>query len=471
LVLAFSVYEHLRRPWLVTNEIAKILKPGGWLFIQTHQSFRLHSFPDDYFRFSSDALRVLCDDAGLIILDLGHSFPARIDSDRIPGLEQGAAFLNSWILAEHGIAHEQASGGKRPRTQPAKRIDEANDLSIAAIIPLYNGERWIEQALHSVLQQTRAPDEIIVVDDGSTDRGSEIVREIAHSYPIALLEKPNGGQSSARNLGVANSKSTLIAFLDQDDVWYPGHLEYLERAYRQHRGPKLGWTYSNIDQIDEQGRMVYKKFLTTLGAPHPKLDLFTCLDRDMFVLPSASLISRQAFEEVGGFDERLSGYEDDDLFLRMFRAGYVNIYLNTPLSQWRLYTGSSSYTFRMARSRMVYAAKLIAAYPDQVDMDRYFARDVIAPRFLPDVLADFNKGLKLHDRAKHEHAVADLKFLITHLRLRQRLSWRLVLPFLSCYSVARGLRQVARSVSVLRAVCRLARRPVHSAWGGIFQIR
>jgi len=155
----------------------------------------------------------------------------------------------------------------------------------------------------------------------------------------------------------------------------------------------------------------------------------------------------------------------------MFRAGYVNIYLNTPLSQWRLYTGSSSYTFRMARSRMVYAAKLIAAYPDQVDMDRYFARDVIAPRFLPDVLADFNKGLKLHDRAKHEHAVADLKFLITHLRLRQRLSWRLVLPFLSCYSVARGLRQVALSVSVLRAVCRLARRPVHSAWGGIFQIR
>ena len=76
---------------------------------------------------------------------------------------------------------------------------------------------------------------------------------------------------------------------------YPGHLEYLERAYRQYRGPKLGWTYSNIDQIDEQGRMLYKKFLTTLGAPHPKLDLFTCLDRDMFVLPSASLISRQAF--------------------------------------------------------------------------------------------------------------------------------------------------------------------------------
>jgi glycosyltransferase involved in cell wall biosynthesis len=79
------------------------------------------------------------------------------------------------------------------------------DLSIAAIIPLYNGARWIEQSIKSVLAQTLVPDEFIVVDDGSTDDGPRIVERLAQSHPIRLLRKPNGGQSSARNFGVAHS--------------------------------------------------------------------------------------------------------------------------------------------------------------------------------------------------------------------------------------------------------------------------
>jgi glycosyltransferase involved in cell wall biosynthesis len=104
-----------------------------------------------------------------------------------------------------------------------------SDFSIAAIIPLYNGARWIEGAIRGFFAQTLQPDEFIVVDDGSTDdgAGAAIVERLALERPIRLLQKENGRQSAARNFGVKHSASALIALLDQDDEWYPNHLEEL----------------------------------------------------------------------------------------------------------------------------------------------------------------------------------------------------------------------------------------------------
>src|SRR5713226_3282985 len=96
--------------------------------------------------------------------------------------------------------------------------DDMTDISIVAIIPLYNGAKWIEGAIRSVFAQTLQPDEFIVVDDGSTDCGAgvAIVERLAQERPITLLRKSNGRQSAARNFGVAHSASALIALLDQD---------------------------------------------------------------------------------------------------------------------------------------------------------------------------------------------------------------------------------------------------------------
>ena len=103
--------------------------------------------------------------------------------------------------------------------------------SIVAVIPLYNGARYIEEALHSVLAQRLKPNEIIVINDGSTDDGPAIVERMAIDHPITLLHKQNGGQSSARNLGIRHSNCDLIALLDQDDIWYPNHLEKLVQPF------------------------------------------------------------------------------------------------------------------------------------------------------------------------------------------------------------------------------------------------
>jgi len=145
--------------------------------------------------------------------------------------------------------------------------------TIAAIIPLHNGARWIEGALDSILSQTLKPDEVIAVDDGSTDdgAGSRIVADLARKHAVTLLHKENGGQSSARNHGVAHATSDLIALLDQDDAWYPNHLADLIRPFHQNcRSKQLGWVYSDLEEVDDTGAMVQHRLLTTLPARHPK---------------------------------------------------------------------------------------------------------------------------------------------------------------------------------------------------------
>ena len=140
---------------------------------------------------------------------------------------------------------------------------------------------------------------------------------------ITLLRKPNGGQSSARNFGVARSKGELIALLDQDDMWYRDHLRLLAEPFLAEHEPELGWVYGNLDEVDRSGKMVTRDVLdSVVGVEHPKRDLIACLKNDMFILPSASLIRRTAFDAVGGFDETLTRCEDIAISWALTRAGY-----------------------------------------------------------------------------------------------------------------------------------------------------
>jgi glycosyltransferase involved in cell wall biosynthesis len=313
-----------------------------------------------------------------------------------------------------------------------------DDPGIAVVIPLYNGARYIRQAIESVLVQSLAPTEIIVVDDGSTDDGPQVVEALACEHPIRLLRKANGGQGSARNFGVTNSNCGLIALLDQDDVWYRHHLETLAKPFMEPHAIELGWTYSNLDEIDEQGRLIMRSVLRLFDkVQHPKRDVHACLRTDMYVLPSASLISRRAFEAVGGFDEQLRGYEDDDLFLRMFRAGYDNVYLDEALSQWRMFPESSSYSSRMAVSRMVYLRKLLHEFPDDPTRGRFWTRNVLIPRFLPHITAEFIKSVQHRDREIMQRSLEDLRFVIRYHNRRIRTVMTLLLPLLRYPLVAR----------------------------------
>ena len=248
-------------------------------------------------------------------------------------------------------------------------------------MPVFNGEAYLAASIGSAAAQTLLPLELIVVDDGSSDASVELAERLETPFPKRVLSVANGGQSRARNAAAAMAQGDYLAFLDHDDIWHREHLARLLAPLEA--DPGLGWAYSDIDEMDQDAQLVHRNLLRALNpaVEHPKTSLYNLLAADMFIFPSAAVVRTAAFRAVGGFDERLAGYEDDDLFLRLFRAGWNNVFLPESLVRYRRHLASSAFSERMWRSREIYAQKLMDAYPDDREFARYWIRDLIAPRF------------------------------------------------------------------------------------------
>lgn len=251
--------------------------------------------------------------------------------------------------------------------------------TVAVIIPFYNGSKWVERAVQSIYEQTVPADEVIVVNDGSRADEQAALYALDDKYPIRIIDKPNGGPGSARNVGVAASTSDYVCFLDQDDFYLPDHIEILVRAIPK-KEPRFGFAYGDCMEADGDGNIV-RSSMVKEHAVHPKHAIADLLRNDMFILPSASIICRKAYNAVGGFDEQFTGYEDDDLFMRLFRKGYTHRFVDRPVYVWCIHPESTSYSVRMSRSRFRYFKKLVEAFPDDTSRARFYFRDCLVPRF------------------------------------------------------------------------------------------
>jgi glycosyltransferase involved in cell wall biosynthesis len=254
-------------------------------------------------------------------------------------------------------------------------------------LPLYNGRRYVLEAIRSIAAQSVLPRELVVVDDGSTDDGASQLQGLTLPFALTVVTQPNRGQSAARNHGAGLCTQPFLAFLDQDDVWLSTHLEVLTSVLV--KNSDVGWVYGDFDEIDRLGHTVTKRYLRETGVPNPKPTLIACVSRDLMVIPSASLLRRDAFLAVGGFDEALSGYEDDELFIRMFRAGYDHHYVDRSVTKFRIHSGSSSDDTRFIASRVVFGRKLRNLIEDDERFRRYYYGDVIAPRLFQQSLDDY----------------------------------------------------------------------------------
>src|ERR1700758_715870 len=123
------------------------------------------------------------------------------------------------------------------------------DPRVSVVIPVYNNETYIAAALKSVLSQTRPADEIIVVDDGSTDGTAKVLQSFCND--IRYLYQQNRGEPSARNRGIREAKYEYIAFLDGDDLWRPNKLELQMKYLQQH--PSCALVYADMSTFDENG--------------------------------------------------------------------------------------------------------------------------------------------------------------------------------------------------------------------------
>ena len=235
--------------------------------------------------------------------------------------------------------------------------------SVSVVIAFYNGSRWIERALESVQNQTMPPNEVIVVNDGSSEDELGFLVGLQQSFDFQILSQENSGQSAARNLGVSKATSDYICLLDQDDYYLPKHNQILLET-ADFEDPKFGFSYGDLWRSNEAGRILSHSSINNVEIKHPHKSLNTLVGKNMFIVPSASLISRSAFLAVGGFDPELRGYEDDDLFLRFFLAGYSNRFTSEALTVWTINSTSTSFTESMARSRFIYFKKLLKTFPE-----------------------------------------------------------------------------------------------------------
>ena len=276
--------------------------------------------------------------------------------------------------------------------------------SISAIVPVYNGARYVEGTLRSLLAQTLPPDEIIVVDDGSTDASVSVVESVTSEVPIILVQQPNAGQSAARNAAAQKASGELLAFVDQDDLWHRRHLEVLVPAFDD---PEVGWSYSDFDEIDRAGAVVTRGFLRARNIEHPFLALNDFLRQDLMILPSASVIRASAFEQVGGFDPALIGYEDDDLFIRLFRAGWAPSYSPESLTRFRVHVSSSTGNLTFQRSRVRFLDNLVQSVPNAPRLNRFYIRDLVFPRLFRATLIDYTMACSMGD-FERARAIAEI---------------------------------------------------------------
>jgi glycosyltransferase involved in cell wall biosynthesis len=261
-----------------------------------------------------------------------------------------------------------------------KEVSDLNTKAkVSVVIAYHNGSRWIERALESAFSQTLPPFEVIVVNDGSDESESDFLRSLSERLDFTVLEQTNSGQSAARNNGVANATSQLVCLLDQDDHFLPRHIEILLENFDL-EDPIFAFSYGDLWRSNESGEIV-SHTCVNLGVQHPLRDIKVMLRNNMNILPSATLIRREAFLAVGGFDPELRGYEDDDLFLRFFLSGYRNKFTSEAVTVWTINKSSTSFSESMSTSRFLYLKKLMKTFPaGSVHGTKVFG-DLLAPRF------------------------------------------------------------------------------------------
>jgi glycosyltransferase involved in cell wall biosynthesis len=197
---------------------------------------------------------------------------------------------------------------------------------VSVIIPAYNASLFIKESIDSAISQAYSEKEIIVVDDGSTDKTTDILN--AYGSKIIYFRKKNGGPGSARNVGIKMSRGKFIAFLDADDKWLPNKLSLQIEYFEQN--PMVGVVFG----VQEGGKgdpMNYGAFIENkMNAGWIFDELLKC----NFVNTSTTIVKREIFDRVGLFDEdrKLISVEDINLWLRIsrhYQFGFINRILGT----------------------------------------------------------------------------------------------------------------------------------------------
>jgi glycosyltransferase involved in cell wall biosynthesis len=291
--------------------------------------------------------------------------------------------------------------------------------TVSVITIFLNTEKYIEAAIASILAQTYDDWELLLVDDGSSDRSTEIAQRYAHQYPgkIRYLQHEghqNRGMSASRNLGVRHAQGELIAFLDSDDCWLPQKLErqaailHAQPETAMVCGPNQLW-YSWTGHPDDQGR----DYIHSLGSGVEPNRLYSppalaaLIWRNQARTPGTCsvLLRRQVFEALGGFEESFRGMYEDRVF---FNKVYLHFPVYVLAECFDLYRAHSESCCAVA-NQTYHPFKPEPAYLKFLDwMADYLTQQGIQDQ---QVLQEFRRVKRIHNSA----------FLFALFRIRSRL--------------------------------------------------
>lgn len=218
--------------------------------------------------------------------------------------------------------------------------------SVSVIVPAYNAAEFIQRTLASLEAQTRMPDEVVVVDDGSTDGTSAEVDRFAQSTRMKLVleRQPNRGSATARNSGIRRSSGEMIAFLDADDEAYPRFLELALAGLTRYS--HWGACFSDREVVDAQGNVMGNDLdhpgFQRIEKERRDEHFVELTDESLFakllpgsVIPMTIVCRRDAVEAVHGFDETIRIHEDRLFLLHLIKHGVKLGYVDLPLGTWQ----------------------------------------------------------------------------------------------------------------------------------------
>lgn len=236
-------------------------------------------------------------------------------------------------------------------------IDEFHKSRISVIIPAYNAAHFIADAIESALAQTRRPDEIVVVDDGSTDDTARVVARYA-MHGVRYIYQQNRGPGAARNRGIRETSGELIAFLDADDLWLPAKTEVQEAYLAAHPTVALvscdRWTWKV-----EKGRQSIERF----GPPRGRNARREVMVRNIVGNPSQVMARREAVLSAGCFDTTMRWAEEWDLWTRIAARADIG-FVHQPLCVYRWHSGGLAHEnmWRRLAGQQAVAFRAIGAF-------------------------------------------------------------------------------------------------------------
>jgi glycosyltransferase involved in cell wall biosynthesis len=185
-----------------------------------------------------------------------------------------------------------------------------SEVDLSVIIPNFNTVEYVTAAVNSVLCQTFARLEVIVVDDGSTDTSLEMLRDI-HDPRVTIVTQLNRGLAGARNTGLLLARGRYIGFLDSDDIWYPRKAE--KQLAPMEADPKIGLTFCYSAYLGENGAPTGQLLISRCKQPTARELAF----RNHIGNGSTPIVRRQCFEEAGIFNQELRVLEDQEMWVRI----------------------------------------------------------------------------------------------------------------------------------------------------------